>query len=586
MSTTMSFPPRLDSVGARSVANPLDSPLPALPTLPSKLETKPMPSIPRKAVASPTAQAVQPGITPLRLKRNSSISSLLSAYSHTSSDSVPRSSQGSSITKGSEHSLSPERDAINDEGNEFTRGFDAYSRNPYEEPLIHEKGWADDEALPPPPPLKDVNTSRPTTPRTGLPATPRPGGSPPVRDTAATSSPVSVTNGSPPRREIWRRRASSKSDGSLAFADLKLAVSHGSTAATTAPLPIHAHDNVDVNNTSSLTAKLGGTLPGRNVRPQISNPHDNTTKKLAQGSKSLSRRSSGEALGIEKSVDVAGPPSLPAKDPSNADRSTRIVQAPSTDKTNKSPTTVSPLSSPEPRPRSGNSFSGRPVADLAQPWHQQSSSSPGGQAMSSSLRGADDVMHQSSGGSPLSPNGPHASPRAYTAHEPPQPASMHVAHQHEPRMAYHPANPEVTLTPPPNSNLSTISKEDEDAVANTAPLTQEDQGTLAEALNLFPREYNFIPTKDGVWPSLPLAIHHYRCMSDHRRWISMRNHHSYPIKCMVCHAAEKTQLQRAVCASCQVRVCLSCREMLRGGKLQDVDLDSLRQGKSVVSPVS
>ena len=211
-----------------------DSPLPLLPIMaePPRPRAQAGP-IARKPVAQlPTPPAsVGPKPKTKAAKRQSSISSLLSAYSRSSSDWAQRSSHGSDYTKESEPSYSPEREGVESLP-------PVPSKNSLEATLDITSDKASEitsytiiDHFPPPPPSK--NPSRPQTPPgTG---TVRPSGGPKDGEggSASLSPPTSLRGGSPQAgREIWRRRASSKSDASLVIAELKLPSSNGSTAST------------------------------------------------------------------------------------------------------------------------------------------------------------------------------------------------------------------------------------------------------------------------------------------------------------------------------------------------------------------
>ncbi|KAI1879594.1 hypothetical protein JX265_002548 [Neoarthrinium moseri] len=627
MAATVAFPPRKDSVGGSFVPKPLDSPLPALPALTSGLDTqKKMPPIPRKAVASPPAQPAK--TTPAHLKRVSSISSLLSAYSNTSSDSVHRSSQGSSVTKGSEPSFSPEREAMQD-GNkdDFTRSYKAYSRNPYEEPSEQEKAVMMNEPLPPPPPFK--SNLRPTTPRTGLPATPRSGrtAASPTRDANADSPTTSMANASPPRREIWRRRASSKSDRSIAVAGLKLSISHGSTAATTAPvaapaqlsLPKSAMTNNDVKTTSPLPPKPNSGLPGRNIRPQPQQAEaDDEMKRLKEKLKpfGLGRSGTGEQADARMSAQSNDAPAPPAKDSPTikaaSSETIKVQPAPVSDEPNKPlNATASPLSSPEPQRDSANSIRRRDVGAPArkQASMQNMNAKMADPAVAQDLRGAkshvdlkgashgdprdqlggreigtkdfgtkEDIFRNADIREPREPKMTSSTPVVAAAPPPakglPSPRSRRPS-QPQPRRI----PPELMITTAPEPVVYRDINED------PHPIDPEQQAKLEEAINTAlasPSKFNFTPTEDGVWPALALSINHYQCLGSHKLWHCTQNA-NYPIRCMVCHVPDKTF--RFVCRCCGVRCCQGCMEALRVHPLEALDLDGLRKGKQVVSPV-
>ncbi|KAI0095708.1 hypothetical protein GGR51DRAFT_73543 [Nemania sp. FL0031] len=261
----------------------LDSPLPVLPIMAEAPRPRAQAGpIARKPVALlPTPPSTTEASTKSKaMKRKSSISSLLSAYSRSSSDWAQMSSQESDYTKDSEPSYSPEQEAMkslppvpskksmeatNDSNSDRTSEVTSYT-------II--------DSFPPPPPLKDPSRPRPRTP-----SAERPG------ESAASLSPISLRSGSPRSgREIWRRRASSKSDASLVIAELKLPSSNGSTASTSItpagkaeppslppplpaktkqpalPLPVPSKQQ-QTTIFPPRTTSVPTTLPGRNIRP-------------------------------------------------------------------------------------------------------------------------------------------------------------------------------------------------------------------------------------------------------------------------------------------------------------------------------
>ncbi|KAI0527797.1 hypothetical protein F5B22DRAFT_4515 [Xylaria bambusicola] len=231
-------PPMNKPALATSISTPslrskaYDSPLPLLPIMaePPRPRAQAGP-IARKPVAQlPTPPAsVEPKPKTKAAKRQSSISSLLSAYSRSSSDWAQRSSHESDFTKESEPSYSPEREATDilppvPSKNSLETTHDATSDKASEI-----TSYTIIDNFPPPPPLK--NPSRPRTPSGSKQPSDGPkdgeGGS------SSLSPPSSLTSGSPRAgREIWRRRASSRSDAGLVITELKLPSSNGSTAST------------------------------------------------------------------------------------------------------------------------------------------------------------------------------------------------------------------------------------------------------------------------------------------------------------------------------------------------------------------
>ncbi|KAK9781948.1 hypothetical protein SCAR479_01819 [Seiridium cardinale] len=570
MTNSAAFPPRKDSVGARFTPKPIDSPLPALPAKSPEPETqKKMPPIPRKAVASPPAAAfssppaepAQVETTDLaKLKRNSSISSLLSAYSNTSSDSVHRSSQGGSDTKGSEASLSPERE---ERPGNFARNYRAYSRNPYEEPSAQEKEMMMHEPLPPPPPMKDANgSSRPTTPRVGLPATPRhgrPAVVPPPKDDD-TSSSVTVTNASPPRREIWRRRASSKSDGSIAVTGLKLAVSHGSTAETAVPLPAPAAGptqdslpdpsglnpslNANVNKTSPLPPRSSSALPGRNIKPQSQQPSTGM-KAPAIDSPTLKTES--------------------ASFPTNSSAPGRNNATPSA---KPSPGPVSPLSSPEPPAKS---MKRREVGTKSSVQNMRGTEASPAQHLREA-RSQIDLRAARAQQEAAQENFPFEGSQIRDDHVRegvPSPRARRPSNTNERRLA---AAPQLTVTSPSITAVSSGPVEYKDQ--EPMQLTPREEKTLMDAIaKVTNRDWaKAVPNKQGVWTCKELTSDHLTCASDHKRWLHMENLHN-PISCMLCHLGGRDH--RRVCKTCGMRVCIPCADLLSGHKIGELDFVAL-----------
>lgn len=259
------FPPRKESVTtatstSRSVKTErFDSPLPALPPKADVSQIQsPKNMIPRRPVGQAAPKSN-------KMKRVSSISSLLSAYSNGSSDSVHRSSQETVLTKDSDPSHSRERGEVED-AKDLTRILMAYSSNPYGDESPSSK---DDELhFPMPPSTPSLNvTTQPGTPRSMRPLE--------IPQTAAvsTSSPISLSNDSP-KQEIWRRRAGSKSDVGIAVPELKLAVSHGSTAATASDVPGDTSTQKQEPPNNITRAEPSGLPLGSESRLRLAPSHD------------------------------------------------------------------------------------------------------------------------------------------------------------------------------------------------------------------------------------------------------------------------------------------------------------------------
>ncbi|KAK4237405.1 hypothetical protein C8A03DRAFT_16045 [Achaetomium macrosporum] len=278
-----------------TVAKPLNSPLPPLP---SKF-TGPAPmSIPRRPVAAPMTPipALAPASSPGLASPNpmpspvGSISSLLSAYSNHTADSPqsPSENSGKAILSStySYSIVSPTLDtqrssAQSDAPAQALPPLPRSDQNAQTEESngrrIFEQG---NEELPPPLPLKDAQpgAARPQTPTTVQAQTTQP------KTSSVAGSPLG--NDSPQQEQLWRRRSRSlKNERRLAVPELKLISSHGSTAASAQNTaqsgpsssfsqPITLLPGSDPETSKPATAPrapprgANGGLPGRNIRPE------------------------------------------------------------------------------------------------------------------------------------------------------------------------------------------------------------------------------------------------------------------------------------------------------------------------------
>ncbi|KAK3333426.1 hypothetical protein B0T19DRAFT_440188 [Cercophora scortea] len=261
--------------------SPRNSPLPPLPPAPPP----PMAIPRRRPVAASPASPPAPGpIATLGLQGPSpllspaeSFSSLLSAYSNHTSDSTPRSSTNSTNdtldSKDSSLAVSPNLAAQDQDDGSNSKssiaGRPAWLSGQDAGPI---PGPAPaDEGFRPPPPIKDPQHQRPQTPSkstdTGAGAV------------AGGRTAPSLSDASPPTEQIWRRR-SLKSEKNLAVPELKLVISHGSTAASAqnssqfqfgsapaAPAPVPV-----AKPRAAPLPRSSNALPGRNIRPVARQP--------------------------------------------------------------------------------------------------------------------------------------------------------------------------------------------------------------------------------------------------------------------------------------------------------------------------
>ncbi|KAM0334282.1 hypothetical protein ACHAQA_001304 [Verticillium albo-atrum] len=211
-------PPQLHSQPVKSPLPPPPPPMsiPRRPVLPPKAETP--------ASLPPAAEPLKPDAPPA--SPTDSIGSLLSAYSRSSDgESVIRSSDGAGSQRYSAVTMSPQDEARGGKKDGLMSMGPVPHNNGMSKQQVQD-GSRDapvDKGLPPPPPaFKD--TQRPFPPRKDSVRAPAVGGGGP---------PTTIAAASPPRDQLWRRR-SGKSDRDMQIPDLKLTISHGSTAASVA----------------------------------------------------------------------------------------------------------------------------------------------------------------------------------------------------------------------------------------------------------------------------------------------------------------------------------------------------------------
>ncbi|OTA91590.1 hypothetical protein M434DRAFT_397109 [Hypoxylon sp. CO27-5] len=635
------FPPRKDSVSVKTntsispttKSDFVNSPLPALPSG-NNMETTVLQtqnrSIPRKPVGLPANPAPTATTTSKKMKRVSSISSLLSAYSNTSSDSVQRSSQGSIFTKDSEPSNSPEREGINDGQQPRLKDLPVLPSNPYvdEMPSVTDEIITAD--LPPPPPLKEL--TRPSTPSGSRPILKDPfSASQPGALDGGSSSPSRLVGDSPQTREIWRRRASSKSDRSLLVPQLKLADSHGSTASTSQPantdlLPPPAP--VQNTNTASPLPPRSASLPGRNIRPvkQPDPQQEDEMRRLSAKLKQLTSRNEhtngsdstdypkdepiklGEDLkgsapkaGLENKADTN--PVAFAKDQPAGKNASNISKT-SVETVGRAPSAAA--SSPEPPPKESaqKPISRRPVgspsANQQPEVHKKGSSSDLRKQGIGLPRFPRPSYSNPNLRSPVAPHNVQETvrPRAVPQHQPTPSVTMSLASptdSNEPMKKPELFNivtalnePTLSPTPPNNRKPSRKVSKDIDAVAlddigeSMENVTPEHLEQINAALSRFPRNIGQVaPAADTIWPAAPISSQHYNCYVGHSKWVPVKNL-NYPLACQTCGLQDNSP--RKTCSWCNLRICFKCQERLTGpyksnlqALMQNMEADQLEE---------
>ncbi|KAH7170477.1 hypothetical protein EDB81DRAFT_166744 [Dactylonectria macrodidyma] len=216
-------PPRSTSMANAKLLPSSLPPLHLLNTSVGYASGPPNMSIPRRPVGQPSRLPQQHQQLPAQPPSpTQSISSILSAYSRSSGESLV---QGSDAATSSipqievKSSLSHQAPPASTKPETLISPSTQLTSNSQLPPTQHHHVAPkpnltfESNRPPPPPPTKD--------PKYGLPASPA----------ATRSQAPAVDTSSPPRPQIWRRR-SIKTDRSLELPDLKLVISHGSTAAT------------------------------------------------------------------------------------------------------------------------------------------------------------------------------------------------------------------------------------------------------------------------------------------------------------------------------------------------------------------
>ncbi|KAI2626593.1 hypothetical protein GGR54DRAFT_477618 [Hypoxylon sp. NC1633] len=638
------FPPRKDSVSVKTSTSPSiksslgNSPLPAPPSSNSIEATQSqiqMKSIPRKPVGLPANPApaaaagagAGAGAANLKkMRRVSSISSLLSAYSNTSSDSVQRSSQGSIYTKDSEPSNSPEREGINDAQQSLTKTLPVLPSNPYVDEVEEALRMTNEmiaAELPPPPPLKDV--TRPSTPpsnglRLDTSSAPVPG----AHEGGSPASPLTIGSASPQRREIWRRRASSKSDGGLLVPELKLSGSHGSTASTSQPSqppdselpPPPASQTNNISNTTSPLPPRNGSLPGRNIRPnrptesqgendemrkfssklkELTGRGDrNDRAKGADGPKDepseMGRHSEGSKPTLQFQSEASLKPAPPTKYKQTVDESSTRKSNVSSETVVFAPSSSVRSSEPPPKESAEKQISRRPIGTPAQSQpevHKKVSSSD---------------PRRPNLGLPRFPRPSQSNPSlrppsgSRTAQEATRPQVMPQANSPVAVPMKLPTDSNEPIKKPELFNLVTALNEPTNvspgAIGNRMPprkvskgvdatalsdigesmeqMTPEQAEQVNEALSRFPRNaIQAPPPADIVWDARPISSRHYNCYVRHDRWVPVKNT-NYPLACQTCGG--KDTGARKTCSWCNLRICFKCHERLTGPYKSDLRL--------------
>ncbi|KAI5855586.1 hypothetical protein GGS23DRAFT_589476 [Durotheca rogersii] len=587
------FPPRKDSVTVRTSNNSIsasvkpnltESTLPAPP--PKSIVETPRPQmqpklIPRKPVGLPTTPTPTTAPKPKHLKRVSSISSILSAYSHTSSGSVQRSSQDSIFTKDSEPANSPDRPGVDDVQQSISKSAPSLPNNPggYEKLEISFEVGAID--LQPPISIKDVTRSSTSSGDRQQGASSGQGDGALALNRDPPAPTPTTLDDTPQRQEIWRRRASSKTDGSILIPGLVLETPHTSNLTSTPSQPINKDPtpsqsvNTDLipppapkrsNDSPAILLPRSGSLPGRNIRPtrQAESQGQHETRKFNPVPEELTqpgetRKGAGIPGEIPAVMDEYSESSL------QTDAKMNVT----------SPANGQPVSGRNSREAPKNALD-----TVLSPSSVVSSSSSEGnpvvlRAIGGPLRSQVDLGRK--GSSPdLRMHG-----RGIPSHPRPSRSSSSLRSVMTPSQAQESARtktipqvnppPVMSVSSPPGSNeppqmpelyrmVSRLTEPLSDINEFTEMVIDEQTEKLNEAVARFHRNINrTAPVTDVVWQAKPLTIQHYECFARHTTWLPVKNT-NYTLSCQTCGAEDKSW--RRTCAFCSLRICIKCHEQL------------------------
>ncbi|KAL0931823.1 uncharacterized protein CTRU02_212776 [Colletotrichum truncatum] len=550
--------PSIPRVPVRSpqVTSPVmsDKPLPppqshnqSLPPLPS-LETK---ELPRMHIARrPVAKQPAPQSTPQQQQQQQqqqqhspteSIGSLLSAYSRSSGESLIMSPDGSSTQRDSAPMYASEQDGTR-QAKILTPNSLSFGDNDAAYTNYGAQKFTSDKSLPPAPAF-DYEQGPPPPAKSG--------------QTATVGSPTSFGSGSPQQqqRPIWRRR-SVKSDRNIEVSDLKLAVSHGSTAAsqpnTAQP---SSYSAVPPPTQQQYPPRTSSGLPGRNIRPgqhQISPPaataaEDGMGQEVSRLREKISRLRGEEGANVGAShSDTALSPTqrLPTPDYEKEDVKTPVVD------TVVSP--ISPASSPKPAADQATTEAKPPVPRKAVTERNihNAQSLPQMRAEQPVTNSEAPPTIKQFPVSPLSPESQAQFPARTTSNQQQQ--------QQQQRAQWQPTGQEhVPKFAQQGGDMRPASRDQRprQGSGEYRELREKDMPSADARSSAFPLYTPEPPSPSVVYNALPIKDSMLDCYVRHRVMDRTRNR-NYALTCQTCGKADTED--RFKCQWCYVRMCTSC----------------------------
>ncbi|KAG5658882.1 hypothetical protein KAF25_007435 [Fusarium avenaceum] len=572
------LPPSLPPLHLLSVNTPPSGPPKmAIPRRPiGKLSANPPPP-PQK----PEQQLLSP---PSPLSPTDSFSSILSAYSHSSGESLVRSPyEANSSIRQSEANTSPSHQAplANTRTGTFISASTQQQQQPQPQPQQHQYDAPKlpvNNSRPPPLPSKDTKYH--------LPATPAPVRKPVPENKLPELNSESSQSQQPQQPQLWRRR-SSKVERSHELPDLKLVSSHGSTAAAqSAVAPPQAQQPPSAGLTISTTpnwqpGSTNATVPaGQDIRQTPVSEQAPETPTMGGNSSKLNRlkdklhlhrrgKSSGDT-GKSPSTSRPGAHRPPTPEYQKEDVKTPIVDS--------FVSPLSPASSPEPTAQ----VSPELPSDIPQISPQQQTQEPLTSSGSITRKAVPAGKLQSPvKDKPISksPNLKNESPPVGS-----QPSSITgsgsrgssgsdtAVNQFQPPAEvsnkFPPRHSSVRSNAPPHQlgaehDLRLVPSDSQ------GPLYRGRDGTLYPEMKVlqepdpraayFPKQSEFPIPEGTIFKAPPLKKSHFACYHGHKIMNRRTNRH-YPLTCQTCDKSDVED--RWTCSFCHLRICEHCLKKL------------------------
>jgi len=542
------FPPRTVSSRQDSLGLPRSPrPSPATSTAPSPTASKPvntsLPPLPLKTSAAlptmsisrkPVGGASLPAVPAPEASPTGSLSSILSAYSRGSGESIIRGSEGTASTKTSYHSGSPSKEAYlgASRKDDLLTPISTFSYdNEPQKPAPAQKDFAKEESNKSPTVL-EKNEPRPTTP--------------PTSSEAQDMSPMSMKSVS----SLLKRREQ-KTEQKVGVPELHLAGSNGSTAATQPPMlqpPAAGPPALLPPNppfiSPSVSPRSPSGLVGRNIRPVASREVVASSPAVAEAAPKVQAGGDANVTQSQQSGPGSNPPfqRLPTPDYEQHDVQSPLIE--------QIVSPVSPASSPELPSQQTDAKQSLPRMALGgrdiRPQNKNAAPSP----IESSAVAQSTAM----------PTQQSAFP-ARTSSRATKPAQVLPRRE--------PAAP----APQAMQGAAALSVLDDfsDAVDETTGKWIGDgermmpEGCKVPAL---PATFTTLAPPNTVFAAPPIQDKHYRCMYKHVQG-KMRESANVncPLSCQTCE--RKDREIRFKCHFCYLRICKACMDQLNesGGDL-------------------